>query len=306
MSSYSAFGPGKVILLGEHSVVYGHTALAAPLSWGVTARATSASRSQLALPAIVKGKGRALLQNAFERAASLAGKPKVRVTLESDLPVSMGLGSSGAVAVACARVLLQAAGQRATPKDVLRVALEMERQFHGTPSGVDHTCSALGQCIAYRRVSPSAPPKVKVLESPKPVKLLVAIAGNRGPTGETVGQLRERQALWPKRYARLFREMGKLAEDGARSLKAGDLRGLGDAMNANHGLLSAVGVSSLALDTMVHRLRGFGAWGAKLTGAGGSGGAVIALFPEPEPVVARLLKEGVTCFASQVAGPRAL
>jgi mevalonate kinase len=189
---------------------------------------------------------------------------------------------------------------------VLRLALDMEREFHGTPSGVDHTCSALGQPIAYRRPSPQSSPKVRVLRAPKPVKLLVALIGTRSPTSQTVGNLRERMACWPRRYGRLFREMGKLAEEGAQALEAGDLPALGDTMNADHGLLSAVGVSSPGLDEAVHGLRRLGALGAKLTGAGGDGGAVIGLFPEPEPAIARLTRQGVRCFASQVAGPRAL
>jgi mevalonate kinase len=147
---------------------------------------------------------------------------------------------------------------------------------------------------------------VKVLSAPKPVKLLVALVGERSPTSETVGRLRERTRQWPERYGRLFKEMGRLAQDGAEALESGDLHALGDAMNANQGLLAAVGVSSLALEEMVYRLRDLGALGAKLTGAGGDGGAVIGLFLEPEPAVARLTKEGIRCFASQVAGPRTL
>jgi mevalonate kinase len=121
-----------------------------------------------------------------------------------------------------------------------------------------------------------------------------------------VGALRARQAKWPRRYQRYFAEMGMLATEGAKAVREGDLDALGDAMNLNQGVLSAVGLSGERIDAMVRLLRRHGALGAKLTGAGGDGGAVIGLFPEPEPVVARLLKSGIQCFASQLAGPRAL
>ncbi|MBJ6762003.1 mevalonate kinase [Myxococcaceae bacterium JPH2] len=305
---FVTFGAGKVILLGEHSVVYGHAALAGPLSQGVTARGVPARKCQLSLPAELSRPQRKLLTQAFARAAKLVGEPPVKVTLEPKLPLSMGLGSSAALAVATSRLLLQAAALPAKPKDVARVAWEMEQEFHGTPSGVDHTTSAEEQLILYRRVLDASPAtgRARVVKSPRALKVLVALAGERSPTKVTVGALRERQKRWPERYKRLFTEIGRLAAEAARSVEAGDLEALGDAMNVNHGLLAALGLSSPSLEDMVYRLRALGALGAKLTGAGGDGGAVIGLFLEPEPVVETLTRAGVRCFASQLAGPRAL
>ncbi|MBE2251516.1 MAG: mevalonate kinase [Myxococcus sp.] len=297
----TSFGPGKVILLGEHGVVYGQPALAAPISRGVRAWAVPSTRCSVEVPGGLSAEHAATLERAFARAAKVTGRPKVLVTLESDLPVSMGLGSSAALSVAVARVLLEAKGARpATRKQVEAVALEMEKAFHGTPSGVDHTTSARGELVLFRRGS------AKVVRSPIPVRVLVAIVGERPSTKATVGALRERQARWPERYGRLFREIGRLAREGAEAVSGGDLESLGDLMNVNQGLLNAAGLSSEGLEAMVYRLRRFGALGAKLTGAGGDGGAVLGLFREPEPLVARLKREGVTCFVSQLAGPRAL
>lgn len=302
----SGFGAGKVILLGEHSVVYGHPALAGPLSYGVAAQGVASKRCQLSLPGTLTRAQKALLTGAFQRAARLCGTPGVKVTMESELPLSMGLGSSAALSVACSRVLLKAAGRKDTPREVARVALEMELQFHGTPSGVDHTTSAEQQLILYKRLPKQSAGKLRVVKSPRPLKVLVVLVGERSPTKKTVGALRERQARWPDRYRRLFQQIGTVATEGAKAVEAGDLEALGDAMNVNQGLLAALGLSSPPLEDMVYRLRGLGALGAKLTGAGGDGGAVIGLFLEPEPAVAKLLELGVRCFSSQLAGPRAL
>jgi mevalonate kinase len=301
-----AFGAGKVILLGEHSVVYGYPALAGPLSQGVTARGVPSKKCQLALPATLSRAQRNVLTQAFQRAAQAVGEPKVKVTLDPELPLSMGLGSSAALSVATARVLLQAAGKACTPKEAARVAWEMEQEFHGTPSGVDHTTSAEEKLILYRRVPGRSvvTGRAREVKSPRALKVVVALVGERSPTKVTVGALRERQARWPTRYQRLFAHIGKLATEAARAVEAGDLEALGDAMNVNHGLLSALGLSSPSLEDMVYRLRALGALGAKFTGAGGDGGAVIGLFLEPEPAVAKLTREGVRCFASQLAGPR--
>ncbi len=310
MDSQSApvvgFGAGKVILLGEHSVVYGHAALAGPLSYGVTARAVRSRKCQLVLPATLRRAQRAVLTGAFARAARACENPGVKVSLESELPLSMGLGSSAALSVACARVLLKAAGRRDTPREVARLALEMEQEFHGTPSGVDHTTSAGERLILYKRTPGQSSGRAREVKSPRPLKMLVALVGERSPTKKTVGALRERQARWPGRYTRLFQQIGQVAAEGAQAVEAGDLEALGDAMNVNQGLLVALGLSSPPLEEMVYRLRGLGALGAKLTGAGGDGGAVIGLFLEPEPAVAELLRLGVRCFSSQLAGPRAL
>lgn len=297
----TAFAPGKVILLGEHGVVYGHPALAAPISRGVRAWGEPSAAPRLELPKALTDAHRDALERAFARAAKKAGRPRVAVHLESDLPLSMGLGSSGALAVAVARVLLEA--KDAQPADLRRVealALEMEREFHGTPSGVDHTTSARGTMIVYREG------RVREVKAKKPIKVLVALVGPRAGTKVTVGALRERQARWPGRYRRFFREIGRLVEEGAKAVAAGDLPALGDAMNLNQGLLNALGLSSARLEDMVYRLRAAGALGAKLTGAGGDGGAVIGLFAEPEHALVRLRQEGIDCFASQLAGPRTL
>ena len=302
-----AFGPGKVILLGEHGVVYGQPALAGPLSWGVTARGIPAKKPTLEIPESLSRSARRLLQAAFQAAATASGSPHLRVSLESDLPPSMGLGSSAAVSVACARLLLLARNSvEVRPSEVARVAWEMEKVFHGTPSGVDHTCSAEDALIHFRRRPGSARPAVRRVESPRPLKVLVALVGERSSTKQTVEALRRRHQGWPERYGRLFQEIGRLVDEGRRAVEAGDLESLGDLMNINQGLLGALGLSSSGIEAMVHRLRSLGALGAKLTGAGGDGGAVIGLFLEPEPVVARLTRAGVRCFSSQVAGPRAL
>lgn len=300
-SEISAFGPGKVILLGEHGVVYGFPALAGALSRGMRAVGELADEPSLELPDDLTETQEESLERAFARALKKLRYPKVAVRIESELPLSMGLGSSGALSVAISRVLIQAkTGKPAGAKEVEALAFEMEKEFHGTPSGLDHTTSARGTMVLFKKG------KAVEVKAAKPVKVLIALAGARSPTKHTVGALRERQKQWPTRYRRMFTEIGKLVLEGTAAAKKGDLPALGDVMNMNHGVLSALGLSSPPIENMVYRLRQLGAYGAKLTGAGGDGGAVIALFPEPEMAVVKLRAEGVDCFASHLAGPRTL
>lgn len=297
----TAFGPGKVILLGEHGAVYGQPALAAPISRGVRAVAVPSDAPRFDWPASLNEAQRVVLERAFSRATQLTGRPNVSVSVESDLPLSMGLGSSGALSVAVTRVLLQAkTGAAPDPKRVEKIAFALEREFHGTPSGVDHTTSARGTMVLY------AKGHVRLVVASRPIKVLIALVGARSSTKVTVAALHERQVKWATRYRRVFREMGQLAREGAAAAKKGELELLGDLMNMNQGFLNGLGLSSERLEAMIYRLRGHGALGAKLTGAGGDGGAVIALFKEPEPIVKRLREDGIDCFSSQLAGPAAL
>lgn len=297
----TAFGPGKVILLGEHAAVYGQPALAAPISRGVRVTAVPAEALELDLPDSLTEAQLDALERAFDRAAKLTGYPNVSVSFESDLPVSMGLGSSGALSVALTRALLEAkSGKRPDAKKVERIAYALEKEFHGTPSGVDHTTSARGTMVLYAKGT------AREVRAAKPVKVLIALTGGRRPTKVTVGDLRQRQAKWAARYRKVFDQIGELAREGAKAAMKGDLSLLGDLMNMNQGFLSGLGLSSERLESMVYKLRSHGALGAKLTGAGGDGGAVIALFKEPEPIVKVLREEGIDCFASQLAGPAAL
>jgi mevalonate kinase len=300
-SHLTSFGPGKVILLGEHGVVYGHPALAAAISRGMRAWGVPSDSTSIEIPEGVSESQQEALERAFARAAKKTKHPKISVHLQSELPLSMGLGSSGALAVAVSRVLLEAQrGQPAKAKDVEALAFEMEKEFHGTPSGVDHTTSARGTMVLFKKG------KAVEVRAAKPVKVLIAMVGPRSSTKQTVGALRERQKVWPTRYRRVFDQIGRLVLEGAAAVRAGELDALGDVMNMNHGMLNALGLSSPQIEAMVSKLRGLGALGAKLTGAGGDGGAVIGLFREPEPTVMKLREQGVDCFESQLAGPVAL
>jgi len=287
----SAFGPGKIIVLGEHAAVYGEPVLAGAIQRGVMARVVDGEPG-IELPDVLSPPQAEALQRAY---AAAAKGVELRVRVTSDLPIGVGLGSSAALSVAVARLLLQARGRKFGVSDVLKLAAVMEGEFHGTPSGVDHTTSARGELVLYRKGGPT-----KAVKKKKPLRMVVALAGARTATKTTVAGLRERRTRWPKRYARLFHEIGTLAAEGARAVSRGDLAELGDLMNVNHGLLWAMQLSSERIDAVVRQMRARGALGAKLTGAGGDGGAVIGLFEYGAIAREQLTADGLECFETEL------
>jgi mevalonate kinase len=279
---------GKVILLGEHAVVYGRPALAAgvPLSLEVEVHpADGPARLASDRPELdADARGDRLVAEA----AALVGLPPhgLVARVRSDVPPGVGLGSSAALAVATLRALAAAAGRRLTGGDELSLGRRLEAVFHGHPSGVDPAAAALGVCFRFVR---GEPPTITPLRIPRPLPLVVAFRERPRSTGAAVGGLRTRWDADRDRHERLFDEIAATVAAGERAIAAGDLDALGAAFDRNQELLEALGVSAPEVEELAACARAAGALGAKLTG-GGAGGAVLALAPEPARVAAALAR----------------
>lgn len=280
----TATAPGKVILAGEHAVVYGRPAIAAPV-WQVTATATVEARalgSGLLLHAPDVGLD-VLLRDAPEdfppalvarlalAAASAPADPDWDVTVRSDIPIAGGLGSGAALSTALVRALCAHAGCALPPAAVSAIVYESERYYHGTPSGIDNTVIAYAQPIWFVRGQPPSPFVPRT-----PFTLVIADSGIPSPTKETVGDVRRGWQEEPSLYERRFDAIADAVHDARAAIETGEIENLGRALDRNHALLVDLGVSSPLLETFVHTARRAGALGAKLSG-GGRGGNVIAL-----------------------------
>ncbi len=287
-----AHASGKVILLGEHVVVHGHPAIVAALDRGVAVTVSPRSGGE----DVSRDLSDPRLHDAYALAARLLGVDAhgFAVAIDGDLPIGMGLGSSAALAVALLRALAAAA---ALPLDDARLAAaahEIERLFHGTPSGVDSTAATFG---GVRWFVAGPPLRHEPLALVRPLPLVVVLSRTPHTTLTTVGGLRERAAARPEVYQPVFAAVGALVASARVALERDDRAGLGALMTMNHGLLRACGVSTAELDALVDDALAAGALGAKLTGAGG-GGAVIALpAGEPEALGVALEARGHEAFA---------
>lgn len=285
---------GKVLLLGEHVVVYGRPALATglPLALDATVEDGAGPRLLSAEPGDPRG------TRLVADAARLMGldPSRVVVRVSSAIPAGRGLGSSAALSIAVLRAMAAAAGRTLDLATTLAHGRTLESVFHGTPSGVDPAAAALGTCFRFVR---GEPPDVRPVRPARRLRLVVAWGERTRSTGATVGALRERWQADRARYERLFDEVAAVVEGGIAALEAGDADALGAAFDRNQTLLATLGVSAPEVETLAAAARRAGACGAKLTGGGG-GGAIVAIARDPDAVAAGLRDAGATALVVEV------
>ncbi|TVQ92493.1 MAG: mevalonate kinase [Deltaproteobacteria bacterium] len=280
MRASTGRGHGKLILAGEHAVVYGYPALATAIDRGV--------RVQL-------DPGPTTCPPALERViASVLPEGGFTVSVTSTLPAGRGLGSSAALAVALVRAAAAARLEALSPHEEWQRVFSIEEHFHGTPSGIDQAVSARGGLIRYRR---GPPPQITPLPSPD----LRFVVLDSGTSGETSVMVRSVAAQHPSNEPTL-RAIGELVPRAEAALT--DPAKLGPLLTHNHHLLRRLGVSTPALDELVQLALDAGAYGAKLSGAGG-GGVVLALVDEPDPVLRAAERAGVASFVCRPVPPDA-
>ena len=274
----TATAAGKVILLGEHAVVYGKHAVALPICDAVTAQVTR-DNPQSTFPA---GFDDGIAIIARELGVDIDG---VGIAVQSKIPRAMGLGSSAAIAVAIIRGFNDAFELGIDNERINAIAFECERLAHGTPSGVDNTIATYAHPMLFRRGEEL---EFSSIELSEPAPIVIAFGGATGMTIEQVAGVRARREKNAAHYDAIFSEIDAISCAGAEALAAADYAQLGALMNICHGLLNAIEVSTPELEDMVSIARASGAAGAKLTGAGG-GGSIVAICPGTQDAVAAAL-----------------
>jgi len=288
--------PGKIILFGEHAVVYGQPALAVPVTQvQATATVSENSRGGIMIEApninlsadlsnLAPDHPLAAVINSVFTTLSISHPPACTVYLQSTIPVASGLGSSAAVSVAIIRALSTFLGQPLSDEQVNALTFEVEKLHHGTPSGIDNTVVTYAKPVYFIKRK-----AIKTFYVGAPFTIMIGGTGISAPTKESVGAVRKLWEADKPRWEKIFNRVGEIVWNARQAIERGDPIELGRLMNANHALLQVMTVSCEELDQLVDAARKSGALGAKLSG-GGRGGNMIALVEkENAPAVARAL-----------------
>ncbi|HUQ51522.1 MAG TPA: hydroxymethylglutaryl-CoA reductase, degradative [Gammaproteobacteria bacterium] len=292
-------GYGKVILLGEHAVVYGRHAIAAPIPLAIKALVEDCDEGiHLLIPRWNVEYRLASNPNerrSFERPAGALldhlglSKRAMKIEVFPEIPRSMGLGGSAAMAVAIVRALDKHFRLKLKDDEVNRLAFESEKLAHGNPSGLDNTLACYGKALVFRA---GDPPLVEPLNIREPIPAVIGMTGLEGLTAKTVGRVREAWQQDNKLYERIFDQIDALTLRGIQAIQDNDLPTLGQLMNICQGMLNALQVSTPELEKVCAIARENGALGAKLTGGGGGGSIIAICDGDTEPVVSAIRAAG--------------
>jgi len=303
MNQIYATAPGKIILFGEHAVVYGRPALAAPVNQ-VCARCQVETGpagqgieivagdldQRFNLGAAPANDPLALVVQQTLTTLAVPATPDLSIKITSTIPIARGLGSGAAVSTAIVKALASYLQQPLAPQVVSNIVFEVEKIHHGAPSGIDNTVVAFGQPIFFQRGQPIIRLKVH-----SPLTFVIGDTGVKSPTYKVVADLRARRAGDVARYERYFDQIGAIAVQAREAIEQGRLADVGKYMTENQAILSEIDVSSPDLNRLVEAALTAKALGAKLSGAGWGGNMIALARPEEAQTIAQaLLRAGAS------------
>lgn len=297
---------GKLILFGEHFVVYKVPALVGAVAMYTDCSIAYHSPDDPGAPMRVVDQRPAVPGYKTEKAAE--GEQAIRLVLRhfgidpdrcrgmtmtfgGDLCCASGIGASAAQVVSLARAIHHTTeGLSLTEDEINAAGYEGEKGYHGTPSGIDNTAATFGGVLRFQRTDGDPVFVRKTLA--EPVRIVYASTGLTSSTTKVVADVRRKRDADPAWFDGLLTQYVALVQEGEGALDRHDLTALGRCLDENHRLCQELTVSCPELDRLVAAARAAGAAGAKMSGTG-RGGLMLALTPtaDVQDQVAEALKE---------------
>lgn len=303
-----ASAPGKIILFGEHFVVYGGKAILCAINKRITVTAKTIPENKISIKSsignLILAPKRPLTEVdiqlrpfyylADKMIQKYDEKSGMEITIDSEIPVGVGLGSSSACCVAGAAAISGVFTEK-SKEEILQMAIEAEKTLFPNTSGADCTVCTFGGIMQYDKQTGHS----KIDSEPR-FHLVIANSKIEHSTKEVVSTVNQFKEKNEERFSKICNEENNLIDDVLVCLKKNDLKGIGVDIIKNQEYLELIGVSNEKLRSMI-KLANKSSFGAKITGAG-LGGCIFALTDETnmEDTIQQLKKNNYECFSVKI------
>ena len=301
-----ASAPGKVILFGEHFVVYGVKAILCAINKRVTVTAEKIKEGKISIKSDIGdlelelNKPISEINSPLKPFYYLANKiirnqsTGIEIKIESDIPLGAGLGSSSACCVAGAAAISKLFSEK-TKEEILELAIEAERTIFENTSGADCTVCTYGGIIEYEKEKGF----IKIKSKPN-FYLIIANSNIKHSTESIVSKVKQFKNEDTERFSKLCNDESKLIEDVLQLLKENNIQKLGQKVVQNQKYLETLGISNEKLKDMI-KIGQESSFGTKITGAG-DGGCVFSLTDESnlENTINGFKKKNYDCFSVKI------
>jgi len=277
--------PGKIYLCGEHAVVYGKHGIAASIDMRTHITVEDSEEFLIdSFLGVSKGVSSNLypyVSKVLEKLSKMLELSPVKIKISSQIPPASGLGSSASVTVATIKALSLFFGLEFEKEEIARLAYEVEREVQGSASRTDTYVSTFGGVFMLPEGE-----RLPFLDA----KIIIGFTGVTSSTKDLVNFVRSLREKYPEVIDWIMDAIDRISLRVKEKLEKGDLTSLGELMNINQGLLDSIGVSNEQISSIVYRARSAGAYGAKITGAGGGGSVVILSDEENSKEIVRAIE----------------
>ncbi len=303
-----ASAPGKIILFGEHFVVYGGKAILCAINKRITVTAKAIPENKISIKSSIGNlvlapkrpltdvdiQLRPFYYLADKMIQKYDEKSGMEITIDSEIPVGVGLGSSSACCVAAAAAI-SGVFTKKSKEEILQMAIEAEKTMFPNTSGADCTVCTFGGIMQYDKQTGHS----KIDSAPR-FHLVIANSKIEHSTKEVVSTVNQFKEKNEERFSKICNEENNLIDDVLVCLKKNDLKGIGINIIKNQEYLELIGVSNEKLRSMIE-LANKSSFGAKITGAG-FGGCIFALTDETnmEDTIQQLKENNYECFSVKI------
>ena len=301
-----ASAPGKVILFGEHFVVYGVKAILCAIDKRITVSAEKTKERKISITSNIgkleleKNISLSEINSPLKPFYFLANKiiknhdAGIEIIVESDIPLGVGLGSSSACCVAGAAAISRLFSNT-TKEEILKLAIEAEKTIFQNTSGADCTVCTYGGIMEYDKEN-----GFTTIESQPNFHLVIANSNIEHSTEVIVEKVREFKEKNEIEFSTLCNNESKLVDDVLKEIKENNIKEIGNRVTQNQEYLEKIGISNDKLRDMI-KIGKNGSFGAKITGAGG-GGCIFALTDEAnlEKTIKQFKEKNYDCFSAKI------